>query len=319
VPDSNPTAVTERLGWTSDALHAAATVSAAHRVGLLTALEAGPVRAEDVARDCGLDVHSTTVLLMALAAMGLVDSSADGWFEPAVLKLSVLGAIGASADLLVEAVRTGRAPLECDVPAGATRFYPDAVTFLATLMSSAAEAVAEYLSGADRILDVGAGAAPWSLALARRDPRCRVTGLDFASVLAFTRRAVDEAGVGDQFEYLAGDAFEVSLPLATYDLVLLGNLCHLFDPHANRRLLHGLRPAIQPGGRIAVIDVLPSQEPVVNRSVQVYAAGLMTRTSSGGVHDEVSYRAWLEEAGFDEIRVHEASRTPPTSVVTGCA
>jgi methyltransferase family protein len=220
VPDSNLTAVTERLGWTSDALHAAATVSAAHPLGLLTALEAGPVRAEDVARDYGLDVQRTTVLLIALAAMGLVDSSANGRFEPAVPKLSVLGATGASADLLVEAVHTGRAPLECDIPAGATRFYPDTVSYLATLMSTAAEAVAEYLSGADQILDVGAGAAPWSLALARRDPRCRVTGLDFASVLALTRRAVDEAGFGDQFEYLAGDAFEVSLPPATYDLVL---------------------------------------------------------------------------------------------------
>jgi hypothetical protein len=152
---------------------------------------------------------------------------------------------------------------------------------------------------------------------ARRNPRCRVTALDFASVLALTRRAVDEAGCADQFEYLAGDAFEVSLPPATFDLVLLGNLCHLFEPHANRRLLRRLRPAIQPGGRIAVIDVLPSQDPAVNRSVQVYAAGLMTRTSSGGVHTEESYRAWLEEAGFHDIRVHEASRTPPTSVVTG--
>jgi hypothetical protein len=107
--------------------------------------------------------------------MGLVDSSADGRFEPAVPKLSLLGAIGASADLLVEAVRTGRAPLECDIPAGATRFYPDTVSYLATLMSTAAEAVAEYLSGADQILDVGAGAAPWSLVLRAGCTYCGLT------------------------------------------------------------------------------------------------------------------------------------------------
>ncbi len=45
----------------------------------------------------------------------------------------------------------------------------------------------------------------------------------------------------------------------------------------------------------AVIGVLPSQDPAVNRSVEIYAAGVMTRTSSGGVHTEESYRAWLEE------------------------
>jgi Dimerisation domain len=170
VDDGNMATVAERLRWTSDALHAAATVSAAHRLGLLTALEAGRVRAEDVASDCNLDVHGTTVLLMALAAMGLVDSSADGRFEPAVPKLSLLGAIGASAELLVEAVRTGRAPLECDIPARSHPVLPETVTSLGTLMRPAAEAVAEYLSGADQMLDVAAGAAPWSLVLARREP-----------------------------------------------------------------------------------------------------------------------------------------------------
>ena len=45
----DPAAVTEPLWWVSDALHAAAAVSAAHQLGLLTALESGPVCAEDVA------------------------------------------------------------------------------------------------------------------------------------------------------------------------------------------------------------------------------------------------------------------------------
>jgi ubiquinone/menaquinone biosynthesis C-methylase UbiE len=184
-------------------------------------------------------------------------------------------------------------------------------------MGTAADAVAELLHGAGRILDVGAGAAQWSLALARLDPRCRVTALDLAPVLAVTRRAVTEAGFPDQFEYVSGDAFEVSPPNATYDLALLGNLCHLFDGPANRRLFRRLRPAIQDGGRIAVIDVLPAHDPDVRRSVQLYAAGLLTRTSIGGVHSAESYRAWLDEAGFHDIRVHEASKAPPVSVVTG--
>ncbi|HET6918454.1 MAG TPA: methyltransferase [Jiangellaceae bacterium] len=317
--DGDSTAVAERLGWASDALHAAAVISAAHRLGVLTALEAGPVHADDLARDSQLDGHGCTVLLEALAAMGLVDASADGRFKPVVPELSALGVFARSADLLVEAVRSGRAPLECDIPAGSSRVYPDAVTYLATLLGAAADAVAKLLHGAGRILDVGAGAAQWSLALVRRDPRCRVTALDLAPVLAVTRRAVAEAGWPDQFEYMAGDAFEVSLPHAKYDLALLGNLCHLFDGPANRRLFHRLRPAIQDGGRIAIIDVLPAHDPDTQRSVQLYAAGLMTRTSSGGVHGEESYRAWLEEAGFLDIHVQEASRTLPISVVTGSA
>jgi ubiquinone/menaquinone biosynthesis C-methylase UbiE len=312
---SDPATVTERLGWISEALHAAAAVSTAHRLGLLTALESGPVRAEDLAGEH--DLRNTRVLLDAFVAMGLVEPDHDGWFRAAVPELSLLGAMGASSDLLAEAIHSGDAPLRCDVPVGATRVYPDAVNYIAALVATPAEAVADLLEGADRILDVGAGAAPWSLALARRNPGCRVTALDLDAVLAATRRAVAAAGQAGRFDYLSGDAFEVPLPPATYDLVLLGNLCHLFDGPTNRRLFRRARPAIRPGGRIAVIDVMPSRDLTAQRSVQLYALGLMTRTSSGGVHGNESYRAWLEEAGFRGTRLHEASRRPPTSVVTG--
>jgi SAM-dependent methyltransferase len=316
----NPPDQAERLLWASDALHAAAVISAAHRLGVLAVLEAGPVRPDDLAAQCRLDVRGVVVLLEALAAMGLVDLAVDGRFSTAVSGLRVLGTRSDSGDLLADAIRSGRAPLECDVPAGASDVYPDTVAHLATLVGPAAEAVAECLDGAARVLDVGAGAAPWSLAIARRNPRCRVTALDLPGVLATTQEAVAAAGCSDQFRYLAGDAFTVPVPGSTYDLVLLGNLCHLFDAPTNRRLLQRLRPALRSGGRIAVVDVLPSvTDPASLRTVALYAAGLRTRTSSGGVHDEESYRAWLSEAGLHDIQVRQAGRTPPISLITGSA
>jgi ubiquinone/menaquinone biosynthesis C-methylase UbiE len=313
----NAAVVAERLSQAMEALHAAAAISAAHRLGLLTALEAGPAGAEKLAGACQADAHRIRVLLDALVATGLAESTDDGCFQAGVPELSMLGLVGAGADLLIEAVRSGEAPLRCDVPAGATLVYPHAVSCLGALLATAAEAVADVLGGADQILDVGAGAAPWSLALAGRNPRCRVTALDLAMVLAVTRRAVAAAGHTDRFDYVCGDVFEVPLPPTAYDLVLLGNLCHLFDAPTNRRLFRRLRPAIRDGGRIAVVDVLPSPDAATQRSVRLYAAALMTRTSGGGVHDDESYRGWLEEAGFHDIRFHEASRTPPMSVVTG--
>jgi hypothetical protein len=201
----DPAALADRLWWVSDALHAAAAVSAAHQLGLLTALESGPVRAENVAGDCEIDVRSARILLDALVAMGLVDITPGGCYEAAVPELSMLGTVGANVDLLTQAVRSGRAPLRCDVPAEAARVYPEAVAYLAAMLATPAEAVADVLEGADRILDVGAGAAPWSLAIARHNPRCRVTALDLGAVLAVTRRAVAAAGHADRFDYVSCD------------------------------------------------------------------------------------------------------------------
>jgi ubiquinone/menaquinone biosynthesis C-methylase UbiE len=146
-----------------------------------------------------------------------------------------------------------------------------------------------------------------------------VTALDLAPVVAVTRRAVAAAGCADRYDYISGDIFDLAIAPATYDLVLLGNLCHLFDAATNRKLLRRLRPALHQGGRLAVIDTIPSQDEAAQRSIRLYGVGLMTRTSTGGVHDESSYLAWCAGAGFRETSVRAVTGTPPVSIVMGYA
>src|SRR4029453_1971465 len=257
--DRRPTA--GELWWLWEALHTAAVFSAADRLGIFAALEAGPACADEVARDCDGDPRSTAILLEALAGIGVLEHDDEARFRAAVAELPTLTVLAANADLLVQAVRTGHAPLECEAPAGAARLYPHAVTHLAAFLAPAAEAVAARLQRASRILDVGVGAAPWSIAIARRDPACRVTPLDLPAVLPVTRRSVGAMGCADQFDYISGDVFEVPLRRNAYDLVLLGNLCHLIAGDENRTLFRRLRPTIEGGGRVAVIALPPPHQP----------------------------------------------------------
>jgi 2-polyprenyl-3-methyl-5-hydroxy-6-metoxy-1,4-benzoquinol methylase len=308
--------VARRLSWVSDALHAAAAIAAAQRVGLLAAVQAGPASVEQLAGTCGTDPRTTAILLDGLAAMGLV-SRADATVQTEIADLTTVGVLSSMSGLVAEAVRTGRPPLACDDRAGAEHVYPDTVSYLGALFGDAANRVAELLGPAERVLDVGAGAAPWSLAVAGGNPRCRVTALDLDAVIPTTRRAVSATGCADQFSYLAGDIFEVALPEKAYDLVLLGNVCHLFDEPSNRRLLRRLRPAIRAGGRIAVVDAIVPKDEDAARSVRLYAVGLLSRTCAGGVHSAESYQSWLTAAGYDGVEICQASHIPPVSVLTG--
>jgi 2-polyprenyl-3-methyl-5-hydroxy-6-metoxy-1,4-benzoquinol methylase len=308
--------IARRLTWVSDALHAAATAAVAQRVGLLAAVQAGPASVEQLAGACGTDAGNTAILLDGLAAMGLI-SLADATVQAEVADLTTVGVLATVSDLLTEAVRTGRAPLECDDRSGAEHVYPDTVSYLSALFGDAAGKAAEQLGPAHRVLDVGAGAAPWSLAVAQGNPQCRVTALDLDAVIPTTRRAVSAAGCADQFSYLAGDIFEVALAEKAYDLVLLGNVCHLFDGSTNLRLLRLLRPAIRAGGRLAVIDAIMPKDEDAARSVRLYAVGLLSRTSAGGVHSAESYQSWLTAAGYDGVEIRQASHTPPVSLLIG--
>lgn len=162
---------------------------------------------------------------------------------------------------------------------------------------------------------MGAGAAPWSLAFALRNPDYRVTAVDLPAVLAVTRQCVIAAGCQAQYEYLAGDCFSVKWDNGAYDLAIAGNLCHLFDAAANRRLLERLFQALRPGGRALIFDFLPNDPLDGPRWIVLYALGLFTRTNSGQVYPFSAYASWLAEVGFTDVECIDLGAAPPISMV----
>jgi SAM-dependent methyltransferase len=204
---------------------------------------------------------------------------------------------------LEAALREGRPPVRGDTPDGAAALYPGAVGHLGAMLAAVAEKAAGLLPAAARVLDAGAGAAPWSVAFAARDPACVVTAVDLPAVLPATRRAVRAAGRERQFRFLADDLFQVDLARGAYDLAIAGNLCHLFNEATNRRLLGRLYDTLRPGGTLAVMDVIPDEQPTP-RWVALYELGLLLRTASGRVHPLAAYLGWLHDAGFQPPERH---------------
>ncbi len=305
----------------SEVLATAAAVDAAGRLGILDHLRDVPACAEEVARHCATAPEPTHLLLDALDALGVLRRTEDGrYVTTAAARWFTTLAPGWSR--LDQVMRTGQPLVPADTPAGAAELYPETVPFLSRLVAPAVRRATELLTpmlltpvGGD-ILDVGAGAAPWSIALTLANPTVRVTALDLPDVLRTTRRTVEAAGLAAQFRFLAGDMFTAELPPAAYELILLGNICHLFDQNGNRALLQRLRPALSPGGVLAIVDALPSDDPEEVRSLRLYSLGLRMRTSAGAVYPLDSYATWTRETGYGELTAISLSRTPPLALLT---
>ena len=204
-----------------------------------------------------------------------------------------------------------------DTPGGAGALYPEVVSYLGALFAPVAERAADYLAAWGlRVLDLGAGAAPWSLALAARNRDIRVTAVDVPAVLEVTRQVVATSGYDLQFDYLCGDLFTVDLGHSAYDLAIAGNLCHLFDEATNRRLLGRLFDALRPGGMVAILDALPNERLDGPRSVTLYALGLLLRTNRGQVYPFSTYTGWLRDVGYEAVERIDLSPTPPISLIT---
>jgi O-methyltransferase domain len=293
------------LAYLSEAVGATAAVQTAERLGVLARLDHGPVTAADLAAACAISEHGAGLLLAALAGLGLAEGAGDSAWHAAVPDLAGAAGMAGMWSQLERTLRGGRPVVRGDTPDGAAALYPGTVGHLGTMLAAVAGRAASLLPAATRVADAGAGAAPWSLAVAARHPACRVTAVDLPAVLPSTRRAVADAGRERQFRFLAGDLFGIDLGHGAYDLAIAGNLCHLFDEAANHRLLGRLYDALAPGGTLAVIDVIPAEyDQPRPRWVALYELGLLLRTASGRVHPLAAYLGWLHDAGFEPPERH---------------
>lgn len=305
----------DRLMFLQEAVATTAALRAADSLGVLARIDAGAVDAVRLARECDIGERGVHALLAALAALGLVEATLDGSFR-AVARLGQLGALLRAWEGLAEAIRDDRPARRTDTIEGAERFYPNVVLQLGSWLAEVAECAADRFEGSGlRVLDVGAGSAPWSRALARRDPACRVTAVDLPEVLEVTRRAVETDCVASQFRYLGGDAFTLELELGAYDLAIVANFCHLFGESQNRRLLSRLRDTLHTGGVLAILDQVPNERHDGPRPVVLYGLGLLVRTSQGRVYPFSTYAAWLHQAGYEAVELSDLPSSPPTSLI----
>jgi ubiquinone/menaquinone biosynthesis C-methylase UbiE len=305
----------EQLSFLCEARAATAVVEASAELGILERLDRSPVDAAALAEECGVSQRAAESLLAALESLGLADRHPNGSYGAAGCDVNGFMRLLESWDRLADKIRQPETQ-RGDTLEGAQDIYPGIVTSLAAMFAPAAAAAAQNLASAGpRVLDLGAGAAPWSLALAAHDPSCRVTAVDLPVVLGATRQAVAAAGYEDRFRFVEGDVFAVNLGEAAFDLVIAANLCHLFGEEANRRLFDMTAQWLVPGGVVAVIEPLSQEGLNGSRALSLYAVGLAHRTASGKVYPFRTYTEWLHAAGFRDVKRIELAASPPATLV----
>ena len=148
-----------------DACAAAAAIHSARELGVIARLAEAPADPAAVAADCGLTRQGAAALLSALAGLDLLELDGDGRFRPAHSGLLQLVELLRPWASLQSVLRGRRRPANAATIAGAESLYPSVVSQIGALFRPSAEQAAGLLAQPGlRVLDIGAGAAPWSLA-----------------------------------------------------------------------------------------------------------------------------------------------------------
>jgi SAM-dependent methyltransferase len=296
----------------TDAAGTVAAFSTAVRLGLLDRIDREPADPTELARTCGATERGVQVVLAALAESGFVEQLADGRYRPMLTGLAALHPLIPLWDHLPDAVRTGTPVYDSNSNSPGSAIYPRATAFLVGLWGDAVDQAIAALPKAARILDIGAGAEPWTIPYCQRHPDSHVTALDQPDVLPTTRRAVSRAGLTDRYDFLEGDVLTAPLEPCSYDLIIVAHVCSQFDRSNGSALIKRLTPALAPGGVVGIIDTLAGAPGSAMHELSLYL-----RTQAGVLHQPGTYHDWLADAGLTEIRSTDLPTKPATTVLTG--
>lgn len=288
----------------------------AYELELFTTLGEESKTSGEVAQILGTDERATDRLMNALCALGLLEKTA-GRFSNAPIawrclmkgKPEYLSGLMHVAHLwetwstLTEAVRRGGSVFtreEGEAGKKQTEAFIGAMDYGAIRRAQGIVALLD-LSQVTRILDVGGGSGAYSIAFVRASERIRATVFDLPQVIPLTKKYIEQEGLSDRVDTIAGDYMQDHLGKG-YDLVFLSQVIHSNSFDENTELMAKATSALNPGGQVVIQDFIMSEDRVSPSMGAIFALNMLVATSAGDTYTESEVRRMMARAGLSSVK-----------------
>jgi len=304
-------------------------LKAAIELEVFTAIGEGNTTAAEIAKRCQTSEKGMRVLCDYLTIMEMLTKQTDRY--ALTLDSSVFldkrspAYLGGATEFLcspmltegfkhmAEAVRRGGTAMEND--GAISPEHPVWVKFargMGPMMAMAAPLMAKLADPtADRklkILDIAAGHGLFGIAFATNNPQAEITALDWKAVLEVAKENAVKAGVGDRYSTIEGSAFDVDFG-SGYDLVLITNFLHHFDPPTCETLLRKVHAALADGGRAVTLEFVPNADRVTPPDAAGFSLVMLAGTPAGDAYTFAELERMFANAGFSRSTMQPL---PPT-------
>jgi len=208
---------------------------------------------------------------------------------------------------LAEAIRSGRPALDGEGSISAENpVWVEFARSMAPMTRPVAEEMAQVLEASAgkkwKVLDIAAGHGTFGIALAKHNPNAEIFAQDWAPVLEVAIENARAAGVEARVHRLPGSAFDVEFGTG-YDVVLVTNFLHHFDPPTIETLLRKIRASLAPAGVVVTLDFIPNEDRITPARAAAFAMTMLGTTPSGDAYTAAEYRRMFQNAGFSSSDV----------------
>ncbi len=300
---------------------------------IFTHLHEGQNTVEKINRILGGGLRSTRILLDALVGIGLLGKTRGNYkLSPESKTFLVKGELNYLGHFLLgdrqmdkyweylpNCLRKGKPISEMLDPELRNEFFKHLVKTLFPVSFASGVILGKKLGVGKslkklKILDLGCGAAPWSLAFALADSNSNVVAVDFPEILEIAQAHAKRFHVTSQFEFRAGDFHQVEWERQSYDIIFLGHICHGEGEMGTRKLIKRAFEALKPGGRLLIAEYVANDLRTGPEIPLMFGLVMLLFTEHGDIFSVKELKRWLNLAGFKKVSA-QAVQFPVTVVV----
>lgn len=308
----NPGTILQVSGsyWETCTLHAAV------ELDLFTRLGEDSLDGEEIAGRLGGNSRGVSMLLNALAVMGLLSGSDGKYTNTAAARNFLsrdseqyLGHMIRHHHHLVEgwgrldqAVLSGE-PIRERPTFALEEFIESFLLGMHTLAMQLAPQIVEAidLSGRNRLLDLGGGPGTYAIHFCLKNPGLSATVFDLPTTQPIAEKTIGRFGLSDRIDFLSGTYLADPLP-GGYDVAWLSQILHGEGPDGCRVVIDKAVSALQPGGMIVVHEFVLDDRSGGPLFPALFSLNMLLATASGQAYSEKEIRDMLAGAGVREIR-----------------
>ena len=292
----------------------------AHRAGIFELLAGGPMDAEEIAAHLQLDPRATTIFLTALTNLGLLTRSNDQQYynSPLSNQYLVKGRQGYIGDFishteymknywegLAEVLKSGQ-PLISNTY---TEPDPSQLTLFIRAMEQATSLVAPEiiasldLEGKNHLLDLGCGLAPITRLILAQYPHPQITLFDLPHIIKMVRDISPLLNGQGRVSYKEGDCRYEDYGDRIYDVILISQLIHMYDPETNNNIFARAYRALRPQGCLIIHDYVLTDDNPIPWQGALFSLNMLVGTWGGRNYGWDELRSILENLGFSGSRL----------------
>ncbi len=158
-----------------------------------------------------------------------------------------------------------------------------------------------HLEKYHKLLDLAGGQGTYAVSFIEKNPDMSAVVFDLPDVIKITREHIKKSGFTNRIATKAGNCLEDDFGKELYDIVLVSNLLHIYEPVENKKILKKCWDSLLKDGIVVIQEFILNTAKTKPDFSTFFSLNMLMGTNRGSSYSAVEMRNWLRKAGFKKI------------------